>query len=47
MQFVVFVDGQIIGQVYLQDDTALDRLLSNFPSATIKTPAQAQDHGWR
>jgi hypothetical protein len=47
MQFFVFVDGKMLGQMEIADDLALDRLLSQFPQATLKTTAQVLDEGWR
>lgn len=47
MQFIVIVDGAIIGQVEIADQMELDRLLLKFPSAILKTPGQMLDEGWR
>jgi hypothetical protein len=47
MQFIVLVDGAIVGQIDVADHAALDRLLLDFPSAILKTPAQMIEEGWR
>lgn len=47
MQFIVLVDGKIIGQIEINDDAELGRVLSKFPAAILRTPAQMIEDGWR
>ena len=47
MQFVVLVDGEIVGQVEINTDAELDRVLAIFPRGILKTPAQLIEEGWR
>lgn len=47
MQFIVLVDGAVIGQVEINDEIELTRLLDKFPTAMLRTPAQMVEDGWR
>lgn len=47
MQFIVVVDGKILGQVEISDEADLSGVLSKFPTAILRTPGQMIDDGWR
>lgn len=47
MQFIVVVDGKILGQVEIDDEVELGRVLLKFPTAILRTPAQMIEDGWR
>jgi hypothetical protein len=47
MQFIVLVDGDIIGQIEVSDEVELGRVLAKFPTAILRTPAQMIEDGWR